>query len=170
MQWSKQFLDKQRLKGDEEADRLVTDTFSAGKQTILYGLLKLDAHEIEKQSNSDIKMFLTSQRIKPTWFNPRKLENGQQLFKQYALEMMSLLGAMSLPYCYAASPGNKALYLSDKMRNSPGKRLMDTASFVIEVLTPGALRRRIWFIFISIKCDSFMLCPDSILRSNLNGI
>jgi len=139
MQWSKQFLDKQRLKGDEEADRLVTDTFSAGKQSVLYGLLKLDVHEIEKRSNSDIKKFLIIQKIKPTWFNLQKLKNGQQLFKQYALEMMSLLGAMSLPYCYAASPGNKALYLSDKMRNSPGKRLMDTASFVIEVLTPGSL-------------------------------
>ncbi len=54
------------------------------------------------------------------------------------LEMMALLGAMSLPYCYAASPGNKALYLSDKMRNAPGKRLMDTASFVIAVLTPNS--------------------------------
>lgn len=139
MQWSKQFLDKQRLKGDEEADRLVKDTFSTGKQSVLYGLIKLDVDEIERQSNSDLKMFLISQRVKPSWFNLRKLKNGQQLFKQYALEMMSLLGAMSLPYCYAASPGNKALYLSDKMRNSPGKRLMDSASFVIEVLTPGSL-------------------------------
>ncbi|MDZ7604333.1 MAG: oxygenase MpaB family protein [Cyclobacteriaceae bacterium] len=65
------------------------------------------------------------------------MQKGQQVFNQYAQEMMALLGAMSLPYCYAASPGNKALFLSDKMRNSPGKRLIDTASFVIGVLTPG---------------------------------
>ncbi len=139
MQLSNKFLDKQRLKGDYAADRLVASTFADGKQAILYGLLKLDVNEIEQQSNSTIKKFLNSRKANPTWFNQRKLQNGQRLFKQYALEMMALLGAMSLPYCYAASPGNKALYLSDKMRNSPGKRLMDTASFVIEVLTPGSL-------------------------------
>lgn len=140
MQMSKKFLDKQRLKGDDTADRLIAVTFSTGNQAILYELLKLDEKEIEKQSTSAIKKFLISQKVKPTWFNPRRLENGQRLFKQYALEMMALLGAMSLPYCYAASPGNKALYLSDKMRKAPGKRLMDTASFVIAILTPGTLK------------------------------
>lgn len=139
MQLSERFLDKQRLNGDDPSDSLVADIFSEGKQAILYGLLKLDAEEIEKQPGSMVKDFLTSRKIKPAWFNLRRLHSGQRLFKQYALEMMALLGAMSLPYCYAASPGNKALYLSDKMRNSPGKRLMDTASFVIEVLTPGCL-------------------------------
>ncbi len=139
MQLSKKFLDKQRLKGDSAADRLVAATFAGGKQAILYGLLKLDEMEIEKQSNSTLKEFLICRKINPIWFNQRKLQNGQRLFKQYALEMMTLLGAMSLPYCYAASPGNKALYLSDKMRKAPGKRLMDTASFVINVLTPGSL-------------------------------
>jgi hypothetical protein len=139
MRLTKEFLDEQRLQGDASADRLVTTVFADGKQAILYGLLKLEATEIEHQPNSAIKKFLVSQRPKPSWFDPRKLRKGQRLFEQYALEMMALLGAMSLPYCYAASPGNKALYLSDKMRNSPGKRLVDTASFVIAVLTPGSL-------------------------------
>lgn len=139
MQLTEKVLDRQRLKGDVPADRLIANTFSQGKQAVLYGFLKLDSKQIEQQSNSPIKKFLITQRVKPTWFNAGKLQNGQRLFKHYALEIMALLGAMSLPYCYAASPGNKALYLSDKMRSSPGKRLMDTASFVIEVLTPGSL-------------------------------
>ncbi len=106
---------------------------------MLYGLLKLEEKEIIKQPSSPVKQFLVSKRTKPDWFDARRLQRGQQLFKQYALEIMTLLGAMALPYCYAASPGNKALYLSDKMRNTPGKRLLDTASFVIHVLTPGSL-------------------------------
>jgi hypothetical protein len=136
---SNKFLDSQRLVGDVEADTLIQSTFAANQQGVLYGLFKLEENEIESQPNSELKKFLTSQKQKPAWFNQKRLQNGQKLFKQYALEMMALLGAMSLPYCYAASPGNKALYLSDKMRNSPGKRLMDTASFVISVLTPGTL-------------------------------
>ena len=134
-----EFLDKQRLVGDNEADALIGSVFSAHQQNVLYALLKLAEKEIEFQPASSIRDFLLAQKPRPTWFNQQRLRRGQQLFKQYALEMMALLGAMSLPYCYAASPGNKALYLSDKMRNSPGKRLLDTASFVISVLTPGTL-------------------------------
>ncbi len=132
-------LDRQRLKADAEADALITSIFNTNQQGVLYGLVKLDETSIKRQPDSDIKRFLISQKPKPVWFSQKRLQKGQKLFRQYALEIMALLGAMSLPYCYAASPGNKALYLSDKMRNSPGKRLMDTASFVIAVLTPGSL-------------------------------
>jgi hypothetical protein len=133
------FLDNQRLKGDDEADALVKSIFNANQQAVLFGLFKLDEKSIQLQPDSDVQRFLITQKPKPVWFSQKRLQKGQQLFKQYALEIMALLGAMSLPYCYAASPGNKALYLSDKMRNSPGKRLIDTASFVIAVLTPGTL-------------------------------
>ena len=136
---TKRSLNKQRLVGDGEADLLIKNTFASNQQGTLYGLLKLDEKVIDVQPDSNLKKFLVIQKPQPVWFNQKRLQKGQQLFKQYALEMMALLGAMSLPYCYAASPGNKALYLSDKMRNSPGKRLMDTASFVIAVLTPGTL-------------------------------
>jgi hypothetical protein len=136
---SSKFLDSQRLHGDPEADALIEATFAANQQIVLYALFKLDEKSIESQPDSELKKFLINQKPKPAWFNQKRLQKGQQIFKQYALEMMALLGAMSLPYCYAASPGNKALYLSDKMRNSPGKRLLDTASFVISVLTPETL-------------------------------
>jgi hypothetical protein len=133
------YLDAQRLIGDNDADELIAKIFADQRQPELYAFFKLDASEIELQSDSDIRHFLLSSKAKPSWFDGKRIQRGQILFKNYALEMMALLGAMSLPYCYAASPGNKALYLSDKMRNAPGKRLMDTASFVIDVLTPGSL-------------------------------
>lgn len=139
MKTSKQFLDKKRLQGDAVADALIATTFSKGKQSTLYALLKMEEEEVTRQSDTAIKKFLSSQKATPEWYDAKRIKNGQRLFQHYASEMMALLGVMSLPYCYAASPGNKALYLSDKMRNSPGKRLMDTAAFVIEVLTPGSL-------------------------------
>jgi hypothetical protein len=139
MQVTNNYLDKQRLIGDVNADSIIEASFSKQQQTVLYGLLQLEESSIIQQPASFIKDFMISCKEKPVWFNQRRLRKGQQLFKQYALEMMALLGAMSLPYCYAASPGNKALYLSDKMRKSPGKRLMDTASFVIAVLSQGSL-------------------------------
>jgi ER-bound oxygenase mpaB/B'/Rubber oxygenase, catalytic domain len=139
MQANNNYLDKQRLMGDTEADSLIETIFSKQQQTVLYGLLQLEEKNISLQPASAVRDFMISRKEKPVWYNQRLLQNGQKLFKQYALEIMALLGAMSLPYCYAASPGNKALYLSDKMRKSPGKRLMDTASFVIAVLSEGSL-------------------------------
>ncbi|MCE2957831.1 MAG: DUF2236 domain-containing protein [Flammeovirgaceae bacterium] len=132
------FLNKQRLVGDPSADALIEAIFAKKQQGVLYGLLRLNEKDVAHQPESEVRDFLLTERLKPTWFDEQKLTRGQLLFKLYALEMMALLGAMSLPYCYAASPGNKALYLSDKMRNAPGKRLMDTASFVIAVLTPNS--------------------------------
>ncbi len=139
MQATNNYLDKQRLVGDVEADSLIEAIFSRQQQTVLYGLLQLEGKDISQQPASSIRDFMISRKKKPAWYNQRQLQNGQRLFKKYAMEIMTLLGAMSLPYCYAASPGNKALYLSDKMRKSPGKRLMDTASFVIAVLSQGSL-------------------------------
>jgi len=136
---TKNDLDAQRLVGDTIADELIEKIVADQRQSELYAFFKLAASEIEHQSDSDIKNFLLTPNTEPSWFDAKRIQRGQILFKNYALEMMALLGAMSLPYCYAASPGNKALYLSDKMRNAPGKRLMDTASFVIDVLTPGSL-------------------------------
>ncbi len=139
MQATNNYLDNQRLVGDAEADSLIETIFSKQQQTALYGLLQLEEKNISLQPASAIRDFMISRKEKPVWFNQKQLQNGQRLFKQYALEIMTLLGAMSLPYCYAASPGNKALYLSDKMRKAPGKRLMDTASFVTAVLSQGSL-------------------------------
>ena len=133
------YLDKQRAQGDHEADVLVASLFSSNQQAVVYRMLRLPENEIKLDGESPLKIFLLSTKPTPAWFNSERINRGQLVFKKYAQEMMTLLGAMSLPYCYAASPGNKALYLSEKMRQSTGKRLVETAAFVINVLTPKSL-------------------------------
>jgi hypothetical protein len=134
------FLNKNRLIGDSEADQLIEGLFTKNQEALVYRAFRLSEEDIlkEKDANS-VHAFLSQSRKTPAWFNEVKLVRGQKVFAHYAAEIMTLLGAMALPYCYAASPGNKALYLSDKMRQSPGKRLLDTANFIINVSTPGTL-------------------------------
>jgi hypothetical protein len=139
MKCDEQFLNQCRNEGDSQADKLIADVFREGGQSTMYQLLKRKEGEIYKTAESPARTFLLSRKEVPVWLDLKSLARGQRLFEQYALEIMTLLGVMALPYCYAGSPGNKALYLSDKMRNAPGKRLMDTAAFVIAVLTPGNL-------------------------------
>jgi hypothetical protein len=82
--------------------------------------------------------FLGNRPAGPAWLDHEKLRLAGKFYETYAQEVMMFLGAVSLPYCYAAYPGNKVLYLSQKMAKTPGKRLLDTASFVIRVCSPGA--------------------------------
>src|SRR4051812_40171120 len=114
--------------------------FDQARQVELYGALKLSWEEVLVASGSNETIqFLRSEIDEPLWVDHVKILHGQKVFETYALQIMYLLGVMSLPYCYAGSPGNKALYISEKMRHSPGKRLADTADFVIHVCTPGNL-------------------------------
>ena len=130
-----EFLNQNRLIGDPLADNLVNQIFDKKEQANFYRILQMDAASVMDAEDSELKSFLTNTRPLPQWFDAERILKGQKFYKKFAMPIMTLLGGLSLPYCYAASPGNKALYLSDKMRKSPGKRLVDTADFIITVST-----------------------------------
>jgi len=139
MKFTQPYLNNQRQRADDSADELVKHLFTSKQQTELYELFQLKDNELVRAKSSSTKDFLLARKPLPVWFDEKKLKRGQQVFEAYAMEIMTLLGALALPYCYAGSPGNKALYLSEKMRKAPGKRLFDTAQFIISVSTPGGL-------------------------------
>jgi hypothetical protein len=128
---------------DVPADEMVHDCFEQNKEKLLYHYLRMNARELEAAKPHQIRDFLMHRETIPEGFSadPERIRRGQALFQEYAAEIMMLLGAMALPYCYAGSPGNKALYLSDKMRQQPGKRLFDTGTFVLAVSQPGHLEK-----------------------------
>ncbi len=134
------FLNKQRYVGDAEADQLITSLFNNKKQQDVYHVLNTPAEDLFSLTGIDQELigFINSKKPDPEWFDPQKIKTGQQFYRKYASEIMMLLGAMSLPYCYAASPGNKAIHLTEKMRNKPGKRLLETAQYVIKLMEPGS--------------------------------
>lgn len=135
MNTSPEFLNQNRLIGDPLADNLVKQLFDKKEQADFYKILQMDAAAIMDAEESELKSFIVNIRPLPQWFDAERILKGQKFYKKFAMPIMTLLGGLSLPYCYAASPGNKALYLSDKMRKSPGKRLVDTADFIILVST-----------------------------------
>lgn len=137
--WTDTFLDQARGKGEEQADRLISALVAEGAQKALYAYFATPDDRISGlQLHEGIHTFILDKRSSPSWLNPKQLVKGQVFFKKYALDIMSLLGALSLPYCYAASPGNKAIYYTGKMKQTPGKRLHDTASFIIEALAENS--------------------------------
>ncbi len=140
MRINSSILNEKRTVGDRESDQITASLFRDKQQALIYDGLKLQANEILLYEKSDeVCQFLMTRKEPPIWFDARRLLCGQRIFEAYAVEIMNLLGIMALPYCYAGSPGNKALHRSDKMRQSPGKRLADTADFIISVCSPGNL-------------------------------
>jgi hypothetical protein len=123
-------LDAFRLMTDPDADQLVQDCFASGKAQVLYQMLQAPATELAQQTEP-VARFLVLQAAEPPWVNKKMLQGGRTIFKNHTAAIMTVLGSFSLPFCYAAAPGNKALFLSDKMRKAPGKRLLDTARFVL---------------------------------------
>lgn len=141
------FLDNQRQVTDSKADELVKTLFDNDQQGLLYTILQMPFEDADTEVKSPLSKFLLTARKQPDWFDSDRINKGQLVFKKYAMPIMTLLGALSLPYCYAGSPGNKALYLSDKMRQSPGKRLADTADFIVEVSKLGSFESNLAGIF-----------------------
>jgi len=128
-----------RQQADPPADQLVADCLARQTQRKLFDALAMPWAETQQLPAGDaVAAFLRTPRRPMARHDAGALASGQQVFERYASQIMMLLGGLSLPYCYAGSPGNKALYLSDKMRHLPGKRLADTSAFVLAVCRPGA--------------------------------
>jgi hypothetical protein len=141
MRSDKIFLDQKRREGDYEADRIIGEVISRNETHDFYAYLPLSRQEtVENHTLETVREFLLRPAQFPEWHDEARLLNGQRFFRKYALDVMGLLGAKSLPYCYAATPGNKAIYLTEKMKKSPGKRLLETAHFIIEVMKENAFR------------------------------
>lgn len=128
-------LDQKRNSIDAEADRLVEKIMLSGNAGMLYEVVSRPVEQLKDHlpADTEFKTFLLHKPDRPVWLDEEKLTRAADFYYQYALEIMMFLGAVSLPTCYAATPGNKVLYLSEKIRQKPGKRLLETASFVITI-------------------------------------
>lgn len=71
----------------------------------------------------------------------RTLKAAHAFFLSHKTAVFICLGFLSLPYCYAAEPGVKTLYLSDRFRNQTKERLKNTAEFVESVFELGEPKR-----------------------------
>lgn len=66
------------------------------------------------------------------------LKQGQSFFNKQGDIYLAMLGFYSLPYCYAFANGAEVLVRSNRIVNESGKRLGETAKFLLEVFRPGA--------------------------------
>ena len=135
-------LSEKRLCGDIIADNFIEQCFSdqtekAALQHWLNLLINNQGLLTSPMKFKEQPVFEKAGQL-PIWADRKLMEQGAEFFARHADSIMSLSGLMSLPYCYAAADGAMVLYLSDRLRSDAEKRLYETATFIWEVMAPGA--------------------------------
>lgn len=134
------YLDKMRVLTDPLADAVVKDLFQKGFNPMVeqsYADFNYNYQKVPEAFPPILRDYFASlEHIDDSYEND--LAVGSKVFQQHAPDLMAMLGALSLPYCYASGHGVQVLYLSQRIRNNPAKRLLETASFVLDVCHPTA--------------------------------
>ena len=138
-------LDDLRQIGDPEVDELVHELVGRGEHSELYSVFQITSYDQLnhlKVTDEKLKSFLWNQDRLPDWADVNKMSQASALFRANGNEFLFMLGIVSLPYCYAAAKGAISLYHTEKIRKNTEKRLLDTTSFIIEIMKEGAFSDR----------------------------
>ncbi|UOE52851.1 DUF2236 domain-containing protein [Mucilaginibacter sp. SMC90] len=140
--YTNDFLDLKRLSGDPKADAFISYAFAdelKKKQLQEWMAGKSGPEHLNslKDIFPDFEIVNKAGNL-PSWAEPRLMKKGAAFYARHSTTIMSLLGLLSLPYCYTAANGAMVLYLSELIRKQTTKRLYDTAVFVWEVMGPDA--------------------------------
>lgn len=138
--WSNALLDSKRLSSDERADALIQRIMSEGLHAQLGTLMQAEknAEVLDTSLHPDILAFATDLHVLPAWADQKKIEKAEAFFKEYQIYVYSALLFASLPYCYAAADGARVLAMSNRMKDTTGKRLSETGQYIMDVSEPGA--------------------------------
>jgi hypothetical protein len=140
--YSELFLNSRRLVGDPDSDNFVADVFAdpiRKKKLQEWMMLETSSGNLDQLALDYPQIsFIANSRNLPDWAEPALMRQGSAFFARHSEMIMSLLGLLSLPYCYTAANGAMVLYLTELIRKQTTKRLFDTAIFIWEVLAPDA--------------------------------
>jgi len=136
-----ELLQHMRFKADPLADGVVNQLMQSGQREALnnwWTQVKTNADPVSDELPEIIRHYLAETQNLPAWANMRRIRNGHRFFARHAQPVLSILGALSLPYCYAAADGAQVLWLSQRIRQDTHQRLAETAQFLLDVMAPNA--------------------------------
>ena len=137
--YTDEFLNAKRRVGDPLADEFINYVFADDARKILFQQWSTGSGGISDLNSifPEFKVINDATQL-PKWADARMMQEGSVFFASNSQNIMTLLGLLSLPYCYTAAHGAMVLYLSERIRKQTTKRLYDTALFVWEVMGPDA--------------------------------
>ncbi|CAN5222706.1 oxygenase MpaB family protein [soil metagenome] len=139
------FLASMRTKADPLADQAIQEIFSGPykkKFNTTLADLKYNKDPLPSDLPASVKNYFEESSQLPPWANADLMAAGADFFSRNSGDILSLLGLYSLPYCYAAANGAEVLIFSERVLNDPGKRFLETAEFLLDVMVPNAFEDR----------------------------
>jgi ER-bound oxygenase mpaB/B'/Rubber oxygenase, catalytic domain len=139
------FLTSQRLVGDPVADQVVAEMFAHGTSGVetINGLLRdlVDNDDVPSLSlPAPVREYFVATDL-PAWADRAAIDRASEFFFRYAPQIVTLLHVLALPTCYAARQGVQVLVRTNRMQSNTQRRVIETAQFVMDVMSAGGLYR-----------------------------
>lgn len=147
-----QRIERMRFEADPLADQTVDRLFRGGPREIgganelLRYLIRnepVPESLLEDQRNrealADLQQYLRQSQTLPSWADRGLIDRAGALFAQHGLLGFSVLGCASLPIGYAAPEAAKVLGFTQQLTEHAQRRLTETATFLVDVLSKGGL-------------------------------
>ncbi len=138
-------LRQMRRQADPVADELVAALMQTGDRQAMHGWwdsVTVNGEPLPADLPEPVKYYLQETQNLPAWADKRRMQRGHAFFARHATPILSILGCLSLPYCYAAADGAQVLWLSQRIRQDTRRRLAETAQFLLDVMAPDAFGLR----------------------------
>ena len=149
--WPDDFLWTKRLLGDPLADAVVTTILADNQKGELDQIFQMLVRNrqfpnpafdaLPDPVKRVVEGYFVQTRHLPAYAEPFKLMIAADVFRQHGPKILLILLCKSLPTCYTCWRGAKVLYQSGRLRVHDGsldafsRRLMETAQFVVDMLT-----------------------------------
>lgn len=128
---------------DPRADAVVAlfDTLPKGRGRELFERALRDGVDSLDDPPAALREFFASVESTPYWLNNERVERGARAITRTGLIGLFPLGDMSLMGGYLASRATKPLVGTGQIEHMASRRLVETATWWIDVTTPGNLAR-----------------------------
>ncbi|GAB3934594.1 DUF5995 family protein [Larkinella terrae] len=149
--WTDEFLWSKRRLGDPLADETIAAILLDNQKGEIDQIFQMLVRNrtfpnpafdvLPERLKKIVEDYFVKTRRLPDWAEPFKLAVATDVFKLYGPKILLLLLCKSLPLCYTCWRGAKVLYRTGRLRVHDGsldsftRRLMETAQFVVNILT-----------------------------------
>ncbi|ERM83002.1 hypothetical protein P872_05145 [Rhodonellum psychrophilum GCM71 = DSM 17998] len=126
-----------RQKGDPLADRVIADLIENPGLTTQINSWSEIPLELPESFPDSLVQFFSFFHQRPSFINNKRVKISQDYFEKEGNLYMAMLGFYSLPYSYAFADGAQVLVRSKRITEEAGKRLSETALFLLDTYRPG---------------------------------
>ena len=149
--WSDAFLWSKRKLGDPIADQVITTLLAENQKGEVDQIFQMLVRNrqfpnpafdvLPEPVKKVVEDYFIHTRQLPAYAEPFRLMIAADVFKNHGPKMLMILLCRSLPLCYTCWRGAKVLYRTGRLRVHDGsldafsRRLMETAQFVVDMLT-----------------------------------